>query len=140
MLSYFVTLQHATQNCGYLFVDMQIFSINFHVMLTPVITMFAIIVAIAYLNKMRSETYNVDMCLISYNLHFLQFICYNSSCCNYIVSTESEFVYIFLQNLSKTQFYPDEAITFIVFTYGKITLCHTAYATGRAMECQEFRH
>ena len=64
---------------------MQIFSINFRVMLTPVITMFAVIVAIAYLNNMRSETYNVDMCLVSYNLHFRQFIRYNSSC-NYIVS------------------------------------------------------
>ena len=39
-------------------------------MLTPVITMFAIIVAMAYLNNMRSETYNVDLCLVSYNLHF----------------------------------------------------------------------
>ena len=56
------------------------------------------------------------------------------------MSTESEFVYIFLQNLSKIQFYPDEAIIFIVFTYRKIALCHTAYVTGRAMECQEFRH
>ena len=45
----------------------------------------------------------------------------------------------FLQNLSKTQFYPDEAIIFIVFTYRKIALCHTAYVTGRAMECQECR-
>ena len=65
---------------------MQIFSINFHVMLTPVITMFAIIVAMAYLNNMRSETYNVDLCLVSYNLHFRQFIRYNSPCCIYIVS------------------------------------------------------
>ena len=56
------------------------------------------------------------------------------------MSIESEFVYIFLQNLSKTHFYPDEAIIFIVFTYRKIALCHTAYVTGRAMECQEFRH
>ena len=39
---------------------MQIFNINFRVMLKPVITMFAIIVAMAYLNNMRSETYNVD--------------------------------------------------------------------------------
>ena len=55
---------------------MQIFSINFRVMLTPVITMFAIIVAMpmAYLNNMWSETYNVDLCLVSYNLHFWQFI------------------------------------------------------------------
>ena len=67
---------------------MQIFSINLRVMLTPVITMFAIIVAMpmAYLNNMRSETYNVDLCLVSYNLHFRQFIRYNSSCCIYIVS------------------------------------------------------
>ena len=65
---------------------MQIFSINFRVMLTPVITMFAIIVSMAYLNNMRSETYNVDLCLVSYNLHFRQFIRYNSSCCIYIVS------------------------------------------------------
>ena len=65
---------------------MQIFSINFHVMLTLVITMFAIIVAIAYLNNMRSETYNVDLCLVSYDLHFRQFIRYDSSCCIDIVS------------------------------------------------------
>ena len=49
---------------------MQIFSINLRDMLTPVITMFAIIVAIAYLNNMRYETYNIDLCLVSYNLHF----------------------------------------------------------------------
>ena len=48
-LSYFTTLQYATQNCRQLFVDMQIFSI----------TIFAIIVAIAYLNNMRSDTYNL---------------------------------------------------------------------------------
>ena len=40
----------------------------------------------------------------------------------------------------KNQFYPDEVIIFIVFTYRKIALCHTAYVTGRAMERQEFRH
>jgi hypothetical protein len=45
----------------------------------------------------------------------------------------------FLQNLSKTQFYQDEAMIFIVFTYRKVPLCHTAYVTGRAMECQAFR-
>ena len=39
-------------------------------MLKPVIIMFTIIVAIAYLNNMQSETYNVDLCLVSYNLHF----------------------------------------------------------------------
>ncbi len=28
---------------------------------------------------------------------------------------------------------------FIVFTYWKSALCHTAYVIGRAQECQEFR-
>ena len=36
-------------------------------MLTPVITMFAIIVAMAYLNNMQFETHNADLCLVSYN-------------------------------------------------------------------------
>ena len=45
----------------------------------------------------------------------------------------------FLQNFSKTQFYTEHYLVFIVFTYGKIALCHTAYVTDRAMECQEFR-
>ena len=72
-------------------------------------------------------------------MHFQALTRYNSSCCNYILSTpwkrclqkvdSFEFSSKFLKN---PILYRRPYIVFIVFTYRKIALCHTAYVlTGR---------
>ena len=112
-------------------------------MLTLVTTMF-VIIDISYIYiicglnlKRRHSLSSHKICIFrrSYTTtRHVVFMLYPKRCLQKVHSINV------LKNVSKTQFYREKARIFIRFTYGKIALCHTAYVTGRAMACQEFRH
>ena len=117
---------------------MKIFSIIFHVMLTLVTTMLAII-DISYMYIICGLNLKLGHSLSSHKICIFKRLYATTRHVLFMLYPEVHSINFF-RNVSKTQFYREKARNFIEFTYGKNALRHTAYVTGRAMACQEFRH